>query len=83
MSKVFWTVIKVKINLSIKLKRTGRTPEERLRRQMRNALCSIGSSIHLREMTAAKTVVESFKWMQTLSELKKCIKDTGIHVRFI
>ena len=50
---------------------------------MRGAICSLGSCVHLREMTAAKTVVEAFKWMQTLTTLKKCVKDTGIHIRFI
>ena len=83
LAKVFWTVVKIKINLSIKLKRWGRTPEERIRRQMKMALQSIGSAVHLRDMTAGKVIVSSFQWLRTVTDLKKCIKENGLQVRKI
>ena len=83
MARVFWTVVKIKINLSIKLKRWGRTPEERIRRQMKMALQSIGSAVHLRDMTAGKVIVSTFQWLRTVTDLKKCIKENGLQVRKI
>ena len=51
MASIFWIVLKIKIRMASKLRRNGPTPEERLRRQIKNSMVSLGSSVHLRDYT--------------------------------
>ena len=81
LAKVFWTVLKLKMRMATKLRRNGPTPEERLRRQIRHSLNSIGSSVHLRDVTAGNIIVNFFKAIETRVELKQKIIDNGKWVR--
>ena len=65
LKQVLWTVIKAKINLRIEIKRWGPSYEERSRREVRRALCSLGSCVHLREITAAKTIIYVLRYMKS------------------
>lgn len=61
LAQVFWIVMKMKIRSGTKLRRNGPTPEERLRRQIRGSMMSIGSTVHLRDVTAANIMIKFFK----------------------
>lgn len=75
--------MKMKMKLSIRLKRTGKTSIERQRRNIRCALSSIGSSVHLRDITASKTILEALKWHHTLNTIRNHVRDTAKQVRNI
>ena len=51
LASIFWTVLKIKIRMGSKIRRNGPTPEERTRRQIKNSMISLGSSVHLRDYT--------------------------------
>jgi len=44
---------------------------------MRDAFGTISSCVHYREMTAGKKMLETLRWLKTLGDLKKCVKDTS------
>ena len=83
LASVFWIVLKMKMQCSIKLKRKGATAEERLRRMIRNSVCSIGSSVHLRDYTAQKLLVNTLQGLHMRATMKKYIIETGKWVRTI
>ena len=83
LASVFWTVIKMKIRSGTKLRRNGPTPEERLRRMIRGSLTSLGSAVHLRDVTAQKVVMYFFQGLEMRKELKRAIIDNGKWVRKI
>ena len=83
MASVFWIVLKMKIRTSTKLKRNGPTPQERLRRTIKNSMISLGSSVHLRCVTAEKLMLNFFQSLRMREQIKQYIIETGKWVRTI
>ena len=83
MGSIFWLTLKMKIRLSRKVKRNGPTPEERLRRQMRGCIMSMGSGIHLREDKASNLILSFLQSVKMRNDTKRMVIDTGLQVRHI
>ena len=75
--------MKMKIRSGTKLRRNGPNPEERLRRQIRGSLMSIGSTVHLRDVTAENLMLKFFRGIQMRKEIKEKIIDNSKWVRHI
>lgn len=83
LASIFWTVLKIKIRMGSKIRRNGPTPEERTRRQIKNSMISLGSSVHLRDYTGQKMIYRVLEGLRMRQEIKQDIIDTGLWVRRI
>ena len=78
MGSIFWLTLKMKIQLSRKVKRNGPTPEERLRRQVRGCIMSMGSGIHLREDKASNLILSFLQSVKMRNDTKRMVIDTSL-----
>ena len=83
MAEVFWTVLKMKMRMSTKLRRQGPTPEERTRRNIKDSLASIGSCVHLRDVHCSKLITGALQSIHTRMEFKRCILENAMWIRKI
>ena len=81
--KILWMMIKININLNIKVKRWGRQYDTRCKREIRRCLMILSSTGMLREPECGETIVAFMTKTAAIDDLQQKIKDTVTRMRLI